>query len=84
MSSSEDDEYLEFVIAIARVILPVVAFFGGWGYAINEYGWFLGLSLGWIPSAILAVFAYFLAPLLVVILMLLLFIIIIIYVKQAA
>ncbi len=83
MTESAEDEYLEFVISIARVIFPLATFLGGWGYAIHEYGWFLGLAFGWIPSAILAVFAYFLAPLLVFLLILLIFGIAVIYFKQA-
>jgi hypothetical protein len=42
----------------------VVAFFASWIYAISTYGWFLGLSLGWIPSIIIAFVLYWLTPLL--------------------
>lgn len=30
--------------------LWAVLFFGGWIYAIFQFGFFLGLALGWIPA----------------------------------
>lgn len=44
--------------AIGAVVL---IFFGAWIYAIFQWGWFLGISLGWIPSAILAAVGGFVA-----------------------
>lgn len=41
------------VIAIDAAIVLSAAFFGCWGYAIHEYGWFLGTAFGWIPSGII-------------------------------
>lgn len=48
---------------VSRFIAGAVAagvFFGGWAYAVETYGWFLGGAFGWFPSAILAAFAFFL------------------------
>lgn len=42
------------VAAFDATLVILGAFLGLWGYAVHEYGWFLGLSLGWIPSAIFA------------------------------
>ena len=41
-------------IAYQALALVVLAFLACWGYAVNEYGWFLGMAFGWIPSAIIA------------------------------
>ena len=38
-----------------------LVFLGSWIYAISEWGWFLGIALGWIPAAILASMAGFVA-----------------------
>ena len=46
----------------------VIAFLAGYIYAINEYGFFLGASLGWIPAAILAALCGALWPLIVLVL----------------
>lgn len=35
-------------------IIGIVVFIAGWIYAVGEFGFFLGLSLGWIPSFFLA------------------------------
>ena len=32
-----------------------LTFVGCWIYAIAEWGWFLGIAFGWIPSAIIGV-----------------------------
>ena len=42
-------------------ITLLVVFAACWIYAIGAWGWFIGLSLGWIPSAILAAAAGWLA-----------------------
>ena len=41
-------------IAHQALALVVLTFLACWGYAVNEYGWFLGMAFGWIPSAIIA------------------------------
>ena len=45
---------------VFRVLVAVGVFLGCWIYAIAEYGWFLGLGLGWVPAFFIAAFAYFL------------------------
>ena len=39
----------------------VLIFFVSWIYTIVDWGWFLGISLGWIPSAILSAMGGFVA-----------------------
>lgn len=51
---SEDHSDPQIVIGVISVFWVAVAFFGCWWYSVSEYGWFLGVSLGWIPSAIIA------------------------------
>lgn len=51
---------------VALVGIPT--FFGCWAYAVYEYGWFLGLGLGWLPSIFIALAAGFLWPLLAAVL----------------
>ena len=41
-------------VANQALALVVLTFLACWGYAVNEYGWFLGIAFGWIPSAIIA------------------------------
>jgi hypothetical protein len=48
--------------------VAVIAFFSCWIYAVNKYGLFLGLGLGWFPSAIIAIIAGTLWPILFVML----------------
>jgi hypothetical protein len=38
-------------------IAGLLVFTNSWAYAVGRFGWFLGLSLGWIPAVILAVMA---------------------------
>lgn len=33
------------------MLVFLVFFFGGWFYAISQFGWFLGIGVGWIPAA---------------------------------
>ena len=56
--SKEAIPVYQFFSVIGAVAL---VFLGSWIYAITEWGWFLGLSLGWIPSAILVAMGGFLA-----------------------
>lgn len=37
------------------VFVALAVFLACWVYAAAAYGWFLGISLGWIPSAFFAV-----------------------------
>lgn len=34
----------------ATVLVGIAAFLGSWGYAVAEFGWLLGLGLGWFPA----------------------------------
>lgn len=43
-------------------VVGVLVFIGCWIYSIFNFGWFLGISLGWIPSLIIAFFAAILWP----------------------
>ena len=49
-------------IGVASVVLTFLVtglvFLGCWAYAIDQYGWFLGGTLGWIPSAIISVITF--------------------------
>jgi hypothetical protein len=53
--------------------VPVVigVFLYGWWYAIDSWGWLLGLAFGWIPAGIVAVMAgwvaFWLGPVLLII-----------------
>lgn len=58
----EDQIDRDLVRMDRKVIVAGLVFVGSWIYAISAYGWFLGLSLGWIPSLILAMFAAALWP----------------------
>ena len=53
-----DWEPFQVLSSLCAVLL---IFFASWIYAVAEWGWFLGLSLGWIPSTILAVIGGFVA-----------------------
>ena len=55
-----DDDYSKGVW-----ITGFITFFGSWIYCISNYGYLLGVGLGWLPSIIVAVIAGFLWPLLV-------------------
>lgn len=35
-------------------IIGVIIFFIGWIYAMGEFGFFLGLGIGWIPALFVA------------------------------
>jgi len=52
------------VYAIGGYLTWVVVFFGAYAYCIFEYGFLLGVGLGWLPAAITATVAAFLWPLL--------------------
>ena len=58
--AEDDSGYLKGAYAVGGIV-GVLTFFGCWAYAVATYGWFLGLAFGWIPSAIIAAIAGFLA-----------------------
>ena len=55
---------------IGYVISWIFIFLGSWIYCISEYGFLLGVGLGWLPSAIAATVASLLWPLYVLALVL--------------
>lgn len=58
--ASDDDGYA-IGAGITGLLVGIPTFFGCWIYAVVEYGWFLGLAFGWIPSLIIAYIAGFVA-----------------------
>lgn len=52
--------------AIVSGLVGVVTFVGTWIYCVAEYGFLLGVGLGWLPAMITAVFAALLWPLLAI------------------
>ena len=52
---------------IGYVITALLVFVCSWIYCIATYGFLLGVGLGWLPSAIVAVIAGFLWPLLAIV-----------------
>jgi hypothetical protein len=44
----------------------VLVFLGSWVYCISEYGYLLGVGLGWLPSAIVASVAALLWPVILI------------------
>lgn len=49
------------------IIVGSIVFIGSWIYCIFTYGFLFGVGLGWLPSAIVAVIAGLLWPLLAII-----------------
>ena len=58
---SDDDVY-----QLGFTITAFIVFVGSWIYCISEYGFLLGVGLGWLPSIIVAYIAGFLWPLIVI------------------
>lgn len=59
MPMSDDNIY-----GVGFAVTAAVVFVGAWIYCIAEYGFLLGVGLGWLPAAIVAVIAGALWPLL--------------------
>lgn len=53
----------EGVYKIGALITGFITFIGSWIYCIAEYGYLLGVGLGWLPSIIVAVIVGTLWPL---------------------
>ena len=47
------------VSAILGAIVGLITFLWCWGYAISQWGWFIGLGVGWFPASIIAILAGF-------------------------
>lgn len=58
--------YQEDVHTLGAVITAFIVFIGSWIYCIAEYGYLLGVGLGWLPSIIVAVIAGALWPLIAI------------------
>jgi hypothetical protein len=50
--------------AVFGIFVGLITFVSSWIYCIAAYGFLLGVGLGWLPSLIVAAFAYFLTVLL--------------------
>ncbi len=48
------------IYAFIGGLISFIVFVGSWIYCISEYGYLLGVGLGWLPSMIVAFLAYFL------------------------
>ena len=55
---------------IWAVLVGIIVFIGVWIYAIAQWGFLLGIMVGWIPAMITAYIAGFLWPLLAVVIVL--------------
>ena len=59
MSAPDDEDLFDFGLGTLVMYLATsLAFLLCWGYAIHEYGWFIGLAFGWIPSAIIGIMLF--------------------------
>ena len=54
------------VYAIGALITGGITFIGSWIYCVYEYGYLLGVGLGWLPSIIVAVIVGALWPLIAI------------------
>jgi hypothetical protein len=52
-----DDDYPGPIGAICGTLTALVTFLYSWYYAVENWGWLLGLAFGWIPAAIVALMA---------------------------
>ncbi|MGH6801868.1 MAG: hypothetical protein ACREC3_00675 [Methyloceanibacter sp.] len=59
----EENSYLK-IGGVIGAIVAIPTFIGCWIYAISEYGFLLGVGLGWLPSLIVAGIAWGLTTLL--------------------
>ncbi len=50
--------------AVFGIFVGLITFVSSWIYCIAAYGFLLGVGLGWLPSLIVAAFAYCLTVLL--------------------
>jgi len=66
----ENKDRVEFrpIYIAGFIITAVISFFACWIYAFVEWGFLLGVGLGWIPSIFIAVIAGFIWPLLALVL----------------
>jgi hypothetical protein len=50
------------IYGIVGVILGFITFVACWIYSVQEWGFLLGVGLGWIPSFFVAIIAGFVGP----------------------
>ena len=48
---------ITILLLIFRFLLLAGIFFACWTYAVINYGWFIGIAFGWIPSGIITLLA---------------------------
>ena len=58
-----EDDGCGGLYVVVGIIVWVLSFAGFWIYAISEYGFLVGVSLGWLPAAIAATIVAGLWPL---------------------
>lgn len=54
---------LKGAYVVISALIALATFVACWIYCVDAYGFMLGVGLGWLPSAIAAVAAFFLWPL---------------------
>ena len=53
-------DLIEGIYVFIGGLISFIVFVGSWIYCISEYGYLLGVGLGWLPSMIVAFLAYIL------------------------
>lgn len=64
MPANTSDDLAKVVYWLGAVVVGLCAFAASWWYAVNAYGWFLGIGLGWLPALCIGVLAGLCWPLL--------------------
>lgn len=63
---SDQDDWIYWIYQFGFAITAFITFVVSWIYCISEYGYLLGVGLGWFPSIIVAVIAGALWPLIAI------------------
>lgn len=71
----KDDLWTETIYPAGGLVTGFIAFVVLWIYCIAEYGFLLGVGLGWLPSSIIAVIVGYLWPLILIAIAILVFLI---------
>lgn len=53
---SDNDEAIAIYL-LGSYLVGIAAFFGSWWYAVDRWGWFLGIGLCWLPALCVGVLA---------------------------
>ena len=64
MEEKQPSEWPQLIYGAGGYITFWLVFIISWIYCVSEYGFLLGVGLGWLPSAIVGAIAAFLWPLL--------------------